>query len=66
MCIHSSMYEPGLGWELLYLKPLVLRAIKGTVSVISSYPQCKDDNARFTTVPLLALTNHGWNRYQCL
>ena len=26
---------------------------KGTVSVISSEPPCKDDNERFTTVPLM-------------
>ena len=28
-------------------------ALKGTVSVISSEPPCKDDNERFTTVPLI-------------
>ena len=28
------------------------RIIKGTVSVISSDPPCKDDIARFTTIPL--------------
>ena len=28
-------------------------ALKGTVSVISSEPPCKDDNERFTTVPLM-------------
>ena len=38
---------------LFYLK-LVL---KGTVSVISSDPPCKDDNARFSTVPLKALSD---------
>ena len=26
--------------------------LKGTVSIISSDPPCKDDNARFTKVPL--------------
>ena len=30
---------------------------KGTVSVISSDPLCKYDNARFTTVPLKALSD---------
>jgi len=29
----------------------------GTVCVISSDPQCKDNNARFTTVPLKALSD---------
>ena len=28
---------------------------KGTVSVISSEPPCKDDTERFTTVPLMIL-----------
>ena len=31
--------------------------IKGTVSVISSDPPCKDDNVRFTTEPLKALSD---------
>ena len=29
--------------------------MKGTVSVITSDPPCKDGNVRFTTVPLKAL-----------
>ena len=33
-----------------FLKKIAV--IKGTVSVISSDPSCKDDNARFTIVPL--------------
>ena len=37
--------------------------IKGTVSVISSNPPCKDGNARFTTVPLKALCDQVWVRY---
>ena len=32
-------------------------ALKGTVSVISIDPPCKDDNARFTMVSLKALSN---------
>ena len=31
--------------------------LKGTVSVISSDPPCKDGNARFTTIPLKALSD---------
>ena len=31
--------------------------IKGTVSVISSDPPCKDNNVRFTTVPLKTLSD---------
>ena len=34
-----------------------LKYINGTVSVISSYPPCKDVNARFTTVLLKALSD---------
>ena len=30
---------------------------RGCVSVISSDPSCKDDNVRFTTVPLTALSD---------
>ena len=35
--------------------------IKRTVSVISSDPLCKDGNARFTTVPLKALSGLVWS-----
>ena len=31
-----------------------VKPFKGTVSVFSSDPPCKDDNSRFTTVPLNA------------
>ena len=44
----------------IFLFELVLidfHKIKGTVSVISSDPPCKDGNARFTTVPLKALSD---------
>jgi len=37
--------------------------IKGTVSVISSDPPCKDGNARYTTVPLKALSDDKCGRY---
>ena len=41
--------------------------IKGTASLNSSDPPCKDDNARFTTVPLKALSDQVYRiRYQCL
>ena len=43
-----------------------LFCIKGTVSVISSDPQCKDWNAQHTTVSLRALSDQIWIRYQCL
>ena len=39
---------------------------KGIVSVISSDPPCKDDNARFTTVPLKAVSDQILIRYECL
>ena len=32
-------------------------SIKGTVSVTSNDPLCKEDNARFTTVPLKPLSD---------
>ena len=41
------------------------RLVKGTVSVILSDPPCKDANARFTTVPLKALSDQVWIRYSC-
>ena len=31
--------------------------LKGTVSTISRYPPCKDDKARFTTIPVKALSD---------
>ena len=37
-------------------EPLIV-LLKRTVSVTSSDPPCKDDNARFTTVPLKALSD---------
>ena len=39
--------------------------LKGTVSVISSNPLCKNGNARFTNLPLKALSDQVWNRYSC-
>ena len=38
---------------------------KGTVSAISSDPQCKVGDAWFTTVPLKALSDQVWIRYSC-
>ena len=31
--------------------------LQGTISVISNDPKCKDDNFRFTTVPLISLSD---------
>ena len=39
---------------------------KGTVTVISSDPPCKDSHVRFTTVPFKPLTNHRGQRSPCL
>ena len=36
-----------------------------TVVVVSSYPPWKDGNARFTAVPLKALSDQVWIRYRC-
>ena len=33
------------------------KLIKGTVTVISSDPTCRDDNVQFTSVPLKALSD---------
>ena len=42
-----------LTWDRIKIKTRIRdKQIKGTVNVISSDPPCKDDNARFTTVPL--------------
>ena len=38
-------------------KLLKMLDIKGTVSVISSDPPCKDGNGWFTTVPLIILSD---------
>jgi len=45
------------------VKPQQLK-IKGTVSVISSEPSCKDSNAQFTTVPLKPLSDQKCGRYR--
>ena len=34
------------------LKHLVI-LYKGNINVISSFPQCKNDSTRFTTIPLI-------------
>ena len=39
--------------------------IKRTVSVVSSEPLYKDDNARFKMVSLNAFCDQVWIRYQC-
>ena len=39
--------------------------MKGTVSVNSSDSPFRDGNARFTTVPLKALSDEAWARYSC-
>ena len=39
--------------------------VKRTVSVISSAPPCKDDNAQFTTVPFKTLFWKKCWRYRC-
>jgi len=41
------------------------RSFIDTVSVTAGDPPCKDDNARFTMVPLKALSHLVWIRYQC-
>jgi len=42
-----------------------LFTLKGTVIVNSRDPPCKDDIARFTTVPLNTFSYQVWIRYQC-
>ena len=44
--------------------PIQPVSVKGTVSVISSCPSCKDGNIRFTTVPLNPLSEHKCGRYR--
>ena len=43
---------------LIQLNYVNADSVKGTVSIISSAPSCKDDNARFTT--LKALPDKVW------
>ena len=67
LLMYSCIYVwPWAGVRTFVSSTLNFKAFKGTVSVISSDPQCKDGNVRFTTIPLLALTNQGWNKCQCL
>ena len=40
--------------------------LKGTVSVILRDPSCKNGKVRLTNVPLKALCDQVWIRYQCL
>ena len=48
----------GLSIKLFTLRiPKLYKFIKGTVSVISSDPKCKNGNAQFTTVPLKAMSD---------
>ena len=42
---------------LRFLSHISIIILKGTVSVISSDPQCKDGNARITSVPLKGLSD---------
>ena len=50
--------EAGRSMEILaWLKILSYSQVKGTVSVISSDPPCKDGNVRFTMVLLKALSD---------
>ena len=43
---------------------ITLVGLKGTLSVILNNPQCKNDNTRFTTLPLKTLSDNVWIRYQ--
>ena len=51
--VHKNHFDifNNLCLELLVHKPCYLIVFKGTLSVISSDFPCKDDNARFTTIP---------------
>ena len=60
-CFYFSTLEltPGIWYSLnIYYYYFWCLRLKGTVSVISSDPPCKDSNARFTTVPFKPLTVH--------
>ena len=48
----------------IFIQSIVL--YKGIVRVILSDPSCKDDNARFTTVPFKALSDQELIVQQCL
>ena len=54
----DSSSESEIGFIIgKYNKTRTFLILKGTVSVILSDPPCKDNNARFTTVTLTALSN---------
>ena len=58
-----KMSCPQLGTYYIQTECLI-KNFKGTVSVISSDPSYKDDNARFTTNPLKPL--HGSKMWKAL
>ena len=59
-CLYSAillgvLIYPGFLWADIKsgnFDQIIFRQLKGTVSVISSDPPCKDCNGRFTTVPV--------------
>ena len=61
MLILASLF---LMHSLLILKHLI-NYRQYTVSIDFSDPTCKDDNSWFTRVPLKALSDQVWIKYQC-
>ena len=45
-------FSTGHGLQTIYISIRLINYLKGTVSVFSSDPPCKDDNARFTPLAL--------------
>ena len=50
----------------IIFNPIHSVLVKGTISVISSDPPCKDENDQFTMVSFKALSAQAWIRYECL
>ena len=63
---NSDLFNNSEPFSTLICKPwisLKVWILKGTVSVISRNPPCKDGSVRFTTIPIKSLTNQCSETY---
>ena len=66
---HSERCNIWISHDLTWLCKKIIKRIflfKNIDNVVLTDSSYKDDNARFTTVPLKALADQLWIRYQCL
>ena len=67
----GTLYRVHKGSQIVYTQCVIKGMfkmffnMKGTVRVISSNPPMKNDNARFTTVPLKSLSDKLFGSYFC-